>query len=322
MDEQLVKYFTGQLNSKEHSELVKKVLSDDSLKRKFIEYQNITGISQLSHHLYDHEEGKSKLKVFKKKIHLKNRKVLFSNLLKYASVALILIVSTILGTLYLIDGKRGKLNSIYVPAGQRAQVTLEDGTEVWLNAQSTLIYPSKFSMKTREVEIIGEAFFDVAENKRKPFVVKTQNINMKVLGTEFNVYSYPSDKFVQTTLVEGLLEIFENKEKSSSIILQPNEQFTFENNTISVNHINNLEHLLWIKGIYSFNNEKLIDIIEKLEIYYDITIKVEDPEIFNVRYTGKFRQLDGVEEILRILQIIQPFNIERDRINNTIILTK
>jgi ferric-dicitrate binding protein FerR (iron transport regulator) len=84
----------------------------------------------------------------------------------------------------------------------------------------------------------------------------------------------------------------------------------------------NADYFLWKDGIYTFDNEKLIDIIKKLELYYDVTIKIEDPEIFDVRYTGKFRQRDGIEEILRIIQKIQKFNIHKDRENNIITLTK
>ena len=91
---------------------------------------------------------------------------------------------------------------------------------------------------------------------------------------------------------------------------------------MNVSEISNPEHLLWKNGIYSFNNERLIVILEKLQLYYDVKIVVEDPEIFDVRYTGKFRQRDGIDEILRIIQKIQPFKIERDRDNNIITLTK
>lgn len=145
---------------------------------------------------------------------------------------------------------------------------------------------------------------------------------MEVLGTQFNVYSYPGAGYIQTKLIEGSLRVYQADNKNSSIILKPDEQVTIRGNNMTVGHINNPDHMLWRNGIYSFNNERLIVILEKLQLYYDVKIVVEDPEIFNVRYTGKFRQRDGIDEILRILQKIQPFKIMRDRENNIITLTK
>ncbi|MDD3556211.1 MAG: FecR domain-containing protein, partial [Proteiniphilum sp.] len=220
--------------------------------------------------------------------------------------------------LILQSNATAEMNTLYVPAGQRAQLTLHDGTQVWLNARSTLTYPARFSRNRREVSVVGEAYFDVAENREKPFIVTTQQLTMEVLGTEFNVFSYPDAGYTQTALVEGSLKVSETGKKSQPVLLSPNQQVTYSDNKIRLEKLSNPEYLLWRDGIYAFENERLIDIIEKLELYYDITIKVEDPEIFNVRYTGKFRQRDGIDEILHILQKIQSFSIERDRERNLI----
>jgi ferric-dicitrate binding protein FerR (iron transport regulator) len=91
---------------------------------------------------------------------------------------------------------------------------------------------------------------------------------------------------------------------------------------MSLRKIQNSDYFLWKDGIYTFENERLLDIIEKLQLYYDVKIVVKDPEIFNVRYTGKFRQRDGIDEILRIIQKIQKFNVQKDTENNVITITK
>ena len=145
---------------------------------------------------------------------------------------------------------------------------------------------------------------------------------MEVLGTQFNVYSYPDAGYIQTDLIEGSVKVFEKLNPQNSVILKPNELVTIRGDLLTVGKTINTNHILWKEGIYSFHNERLIDIIEKLQLYYDIKIVVEDPEIFNVRYTGKFRQRDSIEEILRIIQKIQPFKIERDKDKNIITLTK
>ncbi|SCD18946.1 hypothetical protein PSM36_0110 [Proteiniphilum saccharofermentans] len=323
MDEQLLRYFSGELTIDERLELIHRIENDSLLKAEFIRLQNLNAISQLSYHPTDRSEGISHFKTFTIQVKRNTQRKSFIYFVKYAAIALVLVASTVWATLYLSDtATEPVMNTLYAPAGQRAQITLQDGTVVWLNAQSTLKYPSHFSKRNREVEIIGEAFFDVAQEKKRPFIVSTQHIDMEVLGTQFNVYSYPDADYIQTDLVEGSVKIYEAMDKKNSVILKPNEQVTIRGNKMTVDNIINSNHLLWKEGIYCFHNERLIDIIEKLQLYYDIKIVVEDPEIFNVRYTGKFRQRDGIDEILRIMQKIQPFKIEKDRDNNIITLSK
>ncbi len=323
MDEQLLRYFSGELTVGERLELIHRIENDGQLKAEFIRLQNLNAVSQLALHPADRNEGSRYFEIFTARIKRNSQRKFLVNMIKYAAIALILIASTIWTTLYLSDAfVEAKMNRLHVPAGQRAQITLQDGTEVWLNAQSTLTYPSHFSKRNRVVKITGEAFFDVAQEKNRPFTVSTQHIDMEVLGTQFNVYSYPGAGYIKTDLIEGSVKIYQTENEKNSIILKPNEQVIIQGNHMAVTHIDNPDHMLWKNGIYSFNNERLITIIEKLQLYYDVKIVVEDPEIFEVRYTGKFRQRDGIDEILRIIQKIQPFKIERDRENNIITLTK
>lgn len=323
MDEQLLRYFSGELTVGERLELIHRIENDSLLKAEFIRLQNLNAVWELSSRPTDRSEGIRHFKTFTSRIKRNGQRKLVTHIVKYAAIALVLVASTVWSTLYLLEtATEPTTNTLYVPAGQRAQITLQDGTEVWLNAQSTLKYPSHFSKRSREVEITGEAFFDVAQEKKRPFIVSTQHIDMEVRGTQFNVYSYPDADYIQTDLVEGSVKVYQTDDKKSGIILKPNEQVIIRGNHMTVSNTYNPEHMLWRNGIYAFNNERLIVIIEKLQLYYDVKIVVEDPEIFNVRYTGKFRQRDGIDEILRIIQKIQPFKIEKDRDNNIITLTK
>ena len=321
MNNTLLKYFTGELSASERYKFLQEVDNDEILKKEFIRYQNIYSVSQLSSQADDKAEGKKSFEMFFQSLSRSYRREKIRNFMKYAALIIVVISSTIFGTLYLSNNfEEESYNTLYVPPGQRAQLTLQDGTEVWLNAQSTLKYPSKFTKKQRKVEVLGEAYFDVAKNSKRPFIVSTPHVNLEVLGTQFNIYSYSEVNNVETTLIEGSLKVIDNLDKNNSVILKPNQQVSYENGKLSVSPILNSEHILWREGIYSFDNEKLIDIIEKLELYYDVKIIVEDPEIFNINYTGKFRQRDGIDEILRILQIIQPFKIKKDRDKNQITL--
>lgn len=320
MEEILSKYFSGELNRSEESELFRQMENDETLRDEYIRLQNIYALTQLLKHPLQEADGVKGFNSFTHRLKVRKRQKTFVSLLQYAAISLLLIASTFFLTRALIlqSNATAEMNTLYVPAGQRAQLTLHDGTQVWLNAQSTLTYPSRFNRKRREVSVVGEAYFDVAENRKSPFVVTTQQLTMEVLGTEFNVFNYPDAGYTQTALVEGSLKVSETGKKSQPVLLSPNQQVTYSDNKIRLEKLSNPEYLLWRDGIYAFENERLIDIIEKLELYYDITIKVEDPEIFNVRYTGKFRQRDGIDEILHILQKIQSFSIERDRERNLI----
>lgn len=323
MDEKILEYFQRELSADEQAKLLKRIEENHLLKNDFMHMQNLNALAQLSQKTTDNEEG---WRAFQKFIQQIKQKALHKKLMratKYAAVALCLIASTLWATLYFSSKQTQiKYNTVFVPAGQRAQITLQDGTNVWLNAQSTLTYSSTFSKKNRKVEIVGEAFFDVAKDAKRPFIVSVQQVNIQALGTQFNVFNYPNAGYIQTDLVEGSVKVFEKNNEKNAVILHQNEQATFRNNALTKSKMNNAEHLLWKDGIFSFHNEKLIDIIQKLQVYYDVTIIVEDPEIFNTPYTGKFRQRDGIDEILKILQKIQKFTIKKDTENNSITLTK
>ncbi len=321
MEEKLIKYFSGELGQSDTSELFNELKTNELLREEFVRMQNAYALTHLSPISINEEEGKKSYSLFMRQQRLKKQHRTIRLVLQYAATALILITSTFYLTRNFYD-QYAENNTLYVPAGQRAQLTLQDGTTVWLNAQSTLTYPSRFSGKTREVNIVGEAYFDVAKNRKKPFVVTSQDITMKVLGTEFNIYSYPDMGYIQTDLVEGSLKVYKNDMENTSITLKPNERLTITSDKMILQHISNSDYFLWKEGIYTFNNARLIDIIEKLQLYYDVKIIVNDPEIFNVRYTGKFRQRDGIEEILKIIQKIRKFHIEKDTENNIITLSK
>ena len=321
MDEQFIKYFQHELSLVEQTNLLKQVQLDPLLKQKFIEYQKIYTLFELSNQTNDTKEGKENYKQFVQKRRHSFIKVNLIRSMRYAAVFMGIVGSTWMVALHTLSDSE-KFNKLYVPAGQRAQITLSDGTEVWLNAKSTLTYPANFLAEERRVNITGEAYFDVAEDTEKPFIVSSKNIEMKVLGTEFNVYSYPELNFVETKLIEGSLQVSESGNQSNSVILKPNEQVAYSNGTMSVSTIANSSYLLWKEGIYTFDNAPFAEIIKKLELYYDVTIKVESPSLLKFRYTGKFRQRDGVNEILRMIQKIHKFKIIKNEDENIITLSK
>lgn len=209
-------------------------------------------------------------------------------------------------------------NSIFVPPGQRVEITLVDGTKVWLNAKTHFTFPEKFTDKSRNVYLDGEAYFDVAENAEVPFIVKTNNYSIKVLGTEFNVVAYKYAEIFNTSLIEGSVEIFSEDQKHLCI-LSPNQMaYSTNSNELITSSIQDHNFLLWKEGIIYFDNETVENIIKKLELYFDVKIKVDKKSLLSHNYSGKFRVNDGVEQVLKVLQLKHNFKYIRDDANNTI----
>ena len=231
-----------------------------------------------------------------------------------AAVALLLIV----GGLYLSDKKNigEQYNTILVPPGQRINLILADNSNVWLNANTFLRYPSQFSRKNRTVYLDGEAYFEVSRNGQKPFIVKTGMGDIHVTGTTFNVEAYSQFDRFETSLFEGGVDIYDGGVKLTS--LEPNEKAIIQNNSLSLSGITDTDKYLWRDGLIAFNNKKLDEILLTFEKYFDIDIQVSSNQLSQHTYTGKFRQSDGVDYALRVLQKSIHFSYERNEVTGII----
>lgn len=205
--------------------------------------------------------------------------------------------------------------TLYVPAGQRAELILPDSTRVWLNAHSKLIYPVSFGKGNRQVELNGEAYFDVVHNEKQPFIVKTRQMDIQVLGTEFNVTSYSSD--FEVSLLRGCIEL-SSPNLSSTYRMKEKEHIKLKNNKLIINNITDYDYFRWKEGLICFNNESVATIIEKLKLYYDINIETHNKKFLNSRYSGKFRTKDGIEQVLKVLQIEHKFSYTKNNDLNLI----
>jgi len=225
-----------------------------------------------------------------------------------ASIALLVIATGLF--FYAESSKSQQYNTIIVPPGQRINVLLSDNTNVWLNANTTFRYPSKFARKNREVFLDGEAWFDVSKNKKKPFIVKTDQGEVRVTGTTFNLEAYSEYKNFVTSLFEGSVDIYQNNAKLAT--LKPNQKGMLQNDRYFISTIDNTDEYLWRNGLIAFDNMKLEDILLELEKYFDIQIEINTKKLPQHRYTGKFRQADGVDYALRVLQKSIHFSYNRD----------
>lgn len=210
------------------------------------------------------------------------------------------------------DDVPDELNQIIIPYGNQSRIVLSDSTVVWLNAGSRLCYPTVFKNKTREVLLLGEAFFEVAKNPNKPFIVKTSDLEIRVLGTKFNVSSYEEDELVQTVLKEGSVDIrrpgvlfFDHH-----VVLKPNQMASFDKTT-NLTTIQNVDvdfYTLWTKGLISFEDIELNRVTKQLERFYNISINFSDPEKKIMRISGK---LDLKQERKEVMEYLEKVSLSR-----------
>lgn len=202
-------------------------------------------------------------------------------------------------------------NTVRVPYGKRTQIVLTDGTKVWLNSGSSLLYPTQFDGSIREVFLTGEAAFDVAHDKTKPFFVKTKECNVRVLGTVFNVSSYPEDATVQTALLQGKVRITYNKkgflnDQELQEDLTPGMIATInkDKKQLKVERKDVASILSWREGYFSFKSQSLNEILSKLSKYYKIEfIKGADLNL-DANYSGSFALNENLNSLANTLSSI------------------
>ncbi|WP_278625998.1 FecR family protein [Parabacteroides gordonii] len=210
------------------------------------------------------------------------------------------------------------MQTISVPAGQCVNVTLPDGSNIWLNAQTTIQYPVSFNKENRQVKLDGEAYFDVAKDSKRPFIVNTKECSVEVLGTKFNIDAYSSrDKF-ETVLMEGSVKVSMLDDPTQAVSLKPNNKVYRSNGKLLTQKVSNYERYRWKEGLICFVDEPFKVVMEDFEKFYGLTIVVNNQKVTQYLYTGKFKQTDGVDYALSLLQKNIHFTYQRDRENHIV----
>jgi transmembrane sensor len=315
MNEELLdKYITGEANAEERKEVVEWMDSDEQNVREYMALHKVHDITVMNSDDNAGEaltDGESSDDEHRRRRPLLRR--VFVETMKIAAVAL-----AALGIYIFFEMKApSTMQTLLVPAGQRAELILPDSTKVWLNSHSRLTYPLSFNKKERTVTLDGEAFFDVKHNG-KQFVVQTNNFNVRVLGTRFNVFAYSTAKENRVDLLRGSIQLEDKKLGSRTLMMKPNESVTLLNNTITLGNIADYDYFRWTDGLICFNNESVTTIIKKLELYYDTHIIVKRTNFLNERYSGKFFVKDGIEQVLKVLQIELKFSYTKNEDKNLI----
>ena len=253
------------------------------------------------------------LNTFQKENHARQQSVSLRK--RIGSAAAAVIVLFILYNIQVFTDKNIQaetaLNTIKVPAGQRVEVTLSDGTHVWLNARSEFSYPVSFNGDKREVLLKGEAFFEVAKNRDKKFIVNTGRCEVEVLGTQFNVEAYNENEF-STALIQGSVKVTDKSQPNESVVLEPNNSVSLNNRKLTVTPITDFNPYSWKEGLITFKDIHFKDLMKKLEKNFGIRIMIDNHTLDNYACSGKFRISDGIEQVLRALQQDAHFTFERE----------
>ncbi|MBW4889238.1 FecR family protein [Mucilaginibacter sp. HMF5004] len=224
--------------------------------------------------------------------------------------------------------------------GIRKKFSLPDGTQVWLNGNSKITFDNNMNTSpTRLVKLIGEAYFDVTKNKRRPFIIHTDKFSIRVLGTAFNVKAYPGDKKTEATLIRGMIELTINDSLQEKFILRPNEKFAMayskpqittaadaeilpvaqhrklvieDIKPVEIASKQYIEETSWVDNKLVFKNESMEELIPELERWYNVKIEINNDRVKKYHFTGVF-QNETLVQALTYMQIIRPFTFKIDK---------
>lgn len=236
---------------------------------------------------------------------------LFVNISKYAAIILLaLFIGTLININWEKEVSEPLFSEINVPLGQMSNITLHDGTQVWMNSGTSLKYANNFGDKNRKIFLEGEAFFKVKHNET-PFIVQLKNCEVEVQGTSFNARSFTDENFSEVTLVEGSVKM--NTLSGNEIVrLKPSEQITISED-LKNNILKNVDtafYKSWIEGKIVFREERLADIALRLERWYNVDIQLTTPKIGDLCFSGTILKNKPFNQIVKAFEILLPVKIE------------
>ncbi|WP_163710064.1 FecR family protein [Mangrovibacterium lignilyticum] len=216
-------------------------------------------------------------------------------------------------------------NRLSIPRGGEYQLVLPDGSKVWLNSETELSYTVPFKDNERRVELKGEAYFEVAHDKSKPFIVATPSQTIQVLGTQFNVSAYTEDQSTVTTLVEGKVqvELDASLKSTDKIVLKPNEQLVLNTKTavVELKEVDTSVYTAWKDGRFVFRNEPLESLLKKISRWYDVDINVDSSALQSIHFTGNLPKYKNMSGLIKILQAETSVTVVMED-NHTLTVTK
>jgi len=314
--EKIIRFKKG-LSNNEENEYVYKLFSENEENIEFKKYFSSEWDNYLTQNKCDDFHLGFLLDrihhIINKKENRKNTTAVRKILKWYSTVAAILIPLMMLGGILffqkdwkLMLNSEGQVASTLVaPLGARVSFSLPDGTKGWLNSGSSLEYSLPFN-NNRNVNLIGEAWFNVAHDKSHPFEVSAGKSKVKVLGTKFNLNAFPDDEYIEVVLQEGKVE-FSVTGSASSVQMKPNERLTFSDGAISIGITDASIHSAWTEGKLVFKGEPMMEVIRRIERWYNVDVELKDEELESYIIRGTFQD-DSLEDVFRYLSMTSPIN--------------
>lgn len=311
--EYLVAYLQGEANE-EQKQLANdwlRIPENQDMYKQLKKIDNLTADLQMLAK-FDVKEGKQKVR----KKYRANKLIVLSNWMQ--RIAAILFIPVLLGGIWFYfqqNGLRKDFNSLMVTQeiitqpGTKTHLFLPDSTEVWLNAASTLRFPSVFAGNERRVELDGEAYFEVYKNKRKPFIVGTRFQDVEAVGTAFNISAYSDDLKSSTTLIEGKVKVADRENADQIAFLEPGIQLNYhiQNKTYNQLPVRVHDVIAWRDGVLVFNETPFFEVAAKLGRWFNADVQISDQSVANYRFTGTFTS-ESLEQVLELLALSTPID--------------
>ena len=251
------------------------------------------------------------LRQFKRRMHAGRRISLRRSAVRIAAAAVIAAVLLAGGlTTVLLSKRLAQPVTVVTQLGERSQVVLPDGTKVWLNSSSSVEYVAPFFSRQRRVKMEGEAYFEVEHDRRAPFVVSTNGLDIEVLGTRFNIRNDDNEHRVTTVLLEGAVKAYASGDEKAAVRLRPSQQLVFDTRTGAMRLTDEPSadrSINWIDGRFCFEHDTFAEIVAELKRYYNVDIRFMDDALRSERFSGDFRVEDGIYHIMSVLQLTYKF---------------
>jgi transmembrane sensor len=315
------RYFRGQLSDDEYELLIDYLQNQDN--SEYFEKAKLDWESQPElDSLGAQNLSRLQYKINQKDLSKQKQPIIRQLWVRVASVAAILVFGLLIGgTVTYLFSSGTKLTEQLVfttPRGEKSMVTLPDGSEVWLNANSRLVYNS-FTSKHRQVELKGEAFFKVTHNEHAPFVVKTNECDIKVLGTTFNVMAYDEFGRKEITLLEGKVNV---ELDGSEQVLKPGQALVLKDRQTEILEVNASQSSAWVDNKFNFKDIPLSELMKRLENWYDVDITLENPSGRELNYTGTFKNEETIWQVLDAIKVYTPIEYQKSETRKIIIQMK
>jgi len=307
-------YFEGTLGQKDREEVEKWKVASEENRQLFADSLSVWENLDQLRRMRKYDSGKAIQKVYSR-IQLQKKLSVFEILQKVAAV---LILPLIITTIYFAIHKRPQpesvsaWNTLKTPAGMRSEFILPDSSKVYLNSTTTLSYPIAFKNDIREVNLTGQAYFEVAENKKVPFIVNTGKINIEVTGTEFQAANYPNENLTEIILIKGGINLYQGayyKGKKCLYEMDPGQRAYLESGDekMVIEPVDVQEYISWKSGILMFRDDPMPEVVRRLNRWFNVEIQLVGPEIKDYAYTATFEN-ESLMQILDLLEISAPID--------------